>query len=115
MWSSSWFHATTIAPDRPSARGGAGAVLLVATALSAVVTTTPSTIPSAATRTMGDFFICFSLSGRRREGHGRRLLQLLFQTARGAVEKVAGEQVQPSVGEQPRAIRHRDVKRHSDF
>src|SRR5690348_5236653 len=61
MWSSSWFQATTMAPDRPSARGGAGEALLVATALIAVVVTTPSTTPSAATRAMGDFFICFLL------------------------------------------------------
>src|SRR5712692_3469275 len=104
MRSSSWFQATTIAPDRPSARGGAGLALLVATALIAVVATRPSTMPSAATRAIGDFFICFSLSGCRREGPDRRLLQLLFETARGPVEQVAGDRIQPSVGEQPGAI-----------
>src|SRR5258708_28354966 len=108
-------------PDSPPA-GGAAAVLvpLLATAVAAPTTPTPTMIPIRTINATTDFFISdFSWwvidSGCRGMGDKRGLLELTFDPAHGVVEQLARDRVDPAASQQSRPVGDDDPEGHLDL
>src|SRR5260370_7308738 len=121
MCSSCWFQAMATAPDSPPA-GGAAAVLvpLLATAVAAPTTPTPTMIPIRTINATTDFFISdFSWwvidSGCRGMGDKRGLLELTLDPAHGVVEQLARDRVDPAASQQSRPVGDDDPEGHLDL
>src|SRR5258708_29434198 len=121
MCSGSWFQAMAAAPDSPPA-GGAAAVLvrLLATAVAAPTTPTPTMIPIRTINATTDFFISdFSWwvidSGCRGMRDERGLLELTFDPAHGVVEQLARDRVDPAASQQSRPVGDDDPEGHLDL